>query len=408
MLRLLSLIVFLSWFLPNISTNHSTTIGTQSKKSVGEESETGEICKFLGQNVTTRQVIEFPDNFSMSDVLTVVADYGSAKGGYFFDLFEYGQSNDKLSFYLFNPDELSTWGAYTSGANKIPLLVQGMGSVMNVQVFHNVTEDILSIITPRSTRKIDSALDRILFFNTIEILTPTNFSSYEYISICRLKEPEIELAVPPQPYTLGSTVTLQCTVTGPPFLSGYWTKDNNAVTSISNITEYKSKDESEAEHRLELKLIISSFHLHHVGLYECHAESSLMVPKKTTHRSIAISYWDSDELRITGPLSRTFGNLPATFSWRVEGYPINEVQLECNAGEMTLTTNETDEPPSRLFNLELPTELALDLVYCELVNNGSLVRQLVLTRCEDGNFLAADQFSDLCFPGSTMEGKLDF
>ena len=113
----------------------------------------------------------------------------------------------------------------------------------------------------------------------------------------------------------------------------------------------------------------------------------------------------SEPLRITSPVSQKFSSLPATFSWRIEGYLTNELQLQCNAGEITKTTNETDEPPSRLFYLELPTELDLDLVYCEIVNNVSLVQQFVLTK---SNFFAADQFNDLCFPGSTTKGKFKY
>ena len=62
--------------------------------------------------------------------------------------------------------------------------------------------------------------------------------------------------------------------------------------------------------------------------------------------------------------------------------------------------------PLVFFYLELPTELDLDLVYCELMNNGSLVQQLVLTKCKDGKLMTADQLKDLCFAGSTTEGKL--
>ena len=297
MLRLLSLIFLLSELLPIISRDHNETIGTQSKKSVGEEPRTGEVCKFLGQNITTRrQVIRFPDNFNMSDVLTVKANRGTAERGYLFYLYKLEQSADRWMFYLWHGKYLSTYGVHTSGENKIQ--IQDMKSVMKVQIFHNITADILSIITPNSTTKINSSLDMILQFNTIEIFTPSRFGSYEYISICRPKEPKVELTVPPQPYTLGSTVTLQCTITGPPFLSGYWTKDNTEVIS-SRTTELQSVlDDSEAEHRLGLKVIFSKFHVnHHLGLYRCHANSSIMAPNKTINQSIEVSY--SAPIKIT-------------------------------------------------------------------------------------------------------------
>ena len=153
-----------------------------------------------------------------------------------------------------------------------------------------------------------------------------------------------------------------------------------------------------------MKLILSRFRLKHLGVYKCCARSFSTISNRTISTNVEVSYFEP--LRIISPLSRTFSSVPATFSWRIEGYPTNGVRLECNTGATTKTTNESDEPPSRLFYLELPTELDQDLVYCEVVNNGTLVQQLVLTNCKDGNFLAVDQFNDLCSAGCPTEGKL--
>ena len=116
----------------------------------------------------------------------------------------------------------------------------------------------------------------------------------------------MELTVPPQPYTLGSNVTLQCTITGPPFLTGYWTKDNSVVISSETTQLQSVLNESEAEHRLALKLVISRFYLPDLGLYGCHANSSIMAPNQAIRKTIVISSV------ITEPVSRTFNLLPET------------------------------------------------------------------------------------------------
>ena len=166
---------------PDTDTGNNRDSG--GDESGGDESE--KVCKFLGQNITTRQVIKFPDNFNMSDVLTVKANRGTAENGYLFYLFKYGQYADKWRFYLHNAEELHTLGVYQSDPIWITTSVQGIRSVIKFQVFNNMTADTLSIITPNSTIKINSSLDMILQFNTIEIKIPLTFGSYEYISICR-------------------------------------------------------------------------------------------------------------------------------------------------------------------------------------------------------------------------------
>ena len=315
----------------------------------------------------------------MSDVLTLKGDYGTMQNSYLFYLYQDGQSASKWMFFLFaGKKALRTFGVYTS--DEIKYFDQTKGSEIKVQIFHDKLSDALNVVTPKSTFKSNNALNIILKFNVIEIIFPRNFALYDYVSICRPQEPIIQLTVPTQPYTLGSTVTLQCTITGPPFLSGYWTKDSTAVTSSERTELQSALDESEAEHRLELQLILSRFHVDHQGLYGCHAASSIMAPNKTIDQSIEITY--SAPVNITEPTSRTYNLLPKSFTWRVEGYPINGVVLECSAGEITRdqengTMNKT---AALLFNVTVGRGWEGEQFNCRLKKDGEMLGTFLFSK----------------------------
>ena len=374
-----------------------------------DEDSTQPVCRFLGQNIARQQVLPFPENFSMSDVITVKGDFGTTERGWLFYLYDNEEPETEWKFYYRNTGTLDAWGTYNLGIT--PLFDEGTGTIIKLQVFHNISSGTLNIITPKIRKVISKSAynAQILRFNTVRMeVRPGRQMSYEYISICRPKEPRIELTTPPQPFILGSTVTLQCTITGPPFLSGNWTKDSEVLESSNTVQLLSELDESEAEHKLNITLIISRFHTAKQGLYQCHATSSILASSQTVEQSVEVSY--SAPLNITKPATMTYNLLPTSFIWRVDGYPNGRVGLECTTGTITKSWGKgytIKETSPRLLNVTVGEGWDGEEFSCTLTNKGENLGVYSFSKCQDGSYIEEEECLP-CLEGQTSSKANNF
>ena len=369
-----------------------------------DEDSTQPVCRFLGQNIARQQVLPFPENFSMSDVITVKGDFGTTERGWLFYLYDNEEPETEWKFYYRNTGTLEAWGIYKLGST--PLFDEGTGTIIKLQVFHNISSGTLNIITPKIKKVISKSAynAQILRFNTVRMeVSSGRQMSYEYISICRPKEPQIVLTTPPQPFKLGSTVTLQCTITGPPFLSGNWSKDSKVLESSNTVL-----DESEAEHKLKITLVISRFHTAKLGLYQCHATSSILASSQTVEQSVEVTY--SAPLNITKPATMTYNLLPTSFIWRVDGYPNGRVGLECTTGTITKSWGKgytIKETSPRLLNVTVGEGWDGEQFSCTITNKGENLGVYSFSKCQDGSYIEEEECLP-CLEGQTSSKANNF
>ena len=321
-------------------------------------------------------------------------------------------SNETWNFYLNKDGSLGTSGIFKRELH----LAQSAKTFMQVQIYHDRETDAFNILAPNSRTILHnySYNSDMLHFNTVKAGMLRN-TSFEYFSLCKPEDPRIELTATPQPYVVGTTVTLVCKITGPPFLSGYWTKNGAEVVTAELMELERVLDESKAEHELHLTVVLPELQLGHLGLYTCHAANSI-TPHRITSKYVYISTLKM--LKITSPETRHYKTLPATFTWRIDGYLIQQVELTCSAGNITsfssasdpLTSavNPPDRPPSRVFHVTITEAQSQDTMYCKLSDNGTLLRRSVLARCKEGSFMEEEKFCVPCFPeekcGSVRNG----
>ena len=365
-----------------------------------------ETCTLLGKNIKTSQVMEYPKGYNISDTLTVKWSTVDMNNGYLFYLLNQNISNETWNFYLNKDGSLGTSGICERELH----LAQSAKSFMQVQIYHDRETDAFNILAPNSRTILHnySYNSDMLLFNTVTAGMLRN-TSYEYFSLCKPEDPRIELTATPQPYVVGTTVTLACKITGPPFLSGYWTKNGAEVVTGKFMELERVLDESKAEHELHLTVVLPRLQLGHLGLYTCHAANSI-TPHRITSKNVYISTLKM--LKITSPETRHYKSLPATFTWRIDGYMIQQVELTCSAGNITSSSssardpltsavNPPDRPPSRVFHVTITVDQSQDTMYCKLSDNGTVLRRSVLARCKEGSFMEEEKFCVPCFPEET-------
>ncbi|KAL5248567.1 hypothetical protein ACHWQZ_G017670 [Mnemiopsis leidyi] len=340
---------------------------------INSSHSTNDVCKFLGQNITRREIMRFPENYGISDAVTIKGHFTKAFGWLFYLLDE--SDSEDWKFYRYSDGTtLATYYPYS----RVRLFDHNSDTTLKIQIFHEQPTGSLNIITPYAAEAIDQYEQTKLQINSVEVFVPGE-TQYDYISICRRKDPEITVAVTPHNYTLGDTVTLLCTLTGPPFLSGSWTKEGVVVSSQDTL------DETKAEQTLELELVLSNFYLLDLGKYKCHGRGSLMTPNVTLEKGVDITY--HKPITMDKPASNTYNLLPVTFTWVVEGYPLRNVKMMCSDvdARMSFPTYKFPDTAPYQFDVTLDENWDRERFNCTLSNNTDILEVFQFSKCGNGS-----------------------
>ena len=367
----------------NNDDNEGDNDGNESSNSSGstnssdESSDTSqpknELCKFIGQNITRRKTMNFPESFNLSDVVTVKGQF-TGKIGYMFYLSDNTDGKDWMFYRYKDGTTLSTFHPH----GQLQLFNNSSHTTLKIQIFHKQSAESLNIITPYAAEAFTGFERTKLDINSIKVNAPLN-SHYDYISICRRQDPEITLTVTPHNYTLGDTVTLLCTLSGPPFLSGYWTRKGVVISSQDTL------DETKAEQTLELKLVLSNIYTGDLGEYRCYGRGSLMAPNTTLERGVDLTY--QKPITITKPASDTYNILPVSFTWLVEGYPFKNLGMKCTDVDVKRSTPVYKMPATPPYQFDVTLEENLEKFNCTLYDGKDILEIYQFSKCGNGSHI---------------------
>ena len=245
--------------------------------------------------------------------------------------------------------------------------------------------------------------------DTVRIKNDGRCTVFKYISACSDPAPSIcdGEEVVTRHVSLGTSMTLTCIASGAPYLDIEWTRDN-ATTDKEQINEI---DTSEADHRLESSLIIESIQTYDLGTWKCKVFNKNF--QKNITKTYILEYSLTRSVLQAPDLDYyTFNNDYTEFQWVVEGWPLDQVNLECEGGGDITKNKEgytTSIPPQVALTLTLRGQ---DVVTCILKDGEeSLTSLMNITRvgynCKAGEG-GVGKKCQLCQTGYTTlagEGK---
>ncbi|XP_063682423.1 uncharacterized protein LOC134817205 isoform X2 [Bolinopsis microptera] len=205
---------------------------------------------------------------------------------------------------------------------------------------------------------------------------------YKYISACsdaipRLCEEESNVI---ETVNLGSSSTLSCTGSGAPYLDVKWTKDGEPTDLVPN----NIRSTTEADHIIESSLTLDIVTTEHLGIWTCtifNKNSGYSVTKRYT-----LSY--TNRVSLLSSPSDYYTGENTEFQWEVEGWPLDQVTLDCGR-ERAITTDNSGynsfTPPRIVLTLTLQNQ---NVVTCFLKNGQTVLETRQITRvgynCEVG------------------------
>ena len=207
---------------------------------------------------------------------------------------------------------------------------------------------------------------------------------YKYISACsdaipRLCEEESNVI---ETVNLGSSSTLSCTGSGAPYLDVQWTKDGEPTDLVpDNI--YST---TEADHSIESSLTLNIATIEDLGTWTCTILNKNFGNNVT--KRFTLSYTHPVSLLNSPSDFYTAEGGNTEFQWDVQGWPLEEVRLDCG-GERVITTDNSGynsfTPPRIVLTLTLQNQ---NMVTCSLKNGQTVLetRQITIVgyNCEVG------------------------
>ena len=213
--------------------------------------------------------------------------------------------------------------------------------------------------------------------DTVRIKNDGRCTVFKYISACSDPTPRIcnGEEVVTRHVSLGTSMTLTCTASGAPYLDVEWTRDN-AMTEKEQIKEI---DTSEADNRLESSLIIENIQTYDLGTWKCKVFNKNF--QKNVTKTYILEYSLTRSVIKAPDLDYyTFNNDYTEFQWVVEGWPLDQVNLECRGGGDIIKHKEgytTSIPPQVSLTLRLRGQ---DVVVCILKDGEESLRVMNITR----------------------------
>ncbi|KAL5247500.1 hypothetical protein ACHWQZ_G019393 [Mnemiopsis leidyi] len=246
--------------------------------------------------------------------------------------------------------------------------------------------------------------------DTVRIKNDGRCTVFKYISACSDSKPRLcdGETVVTRDVSLGSSMNLTCNGSGAPYLDVEWTKDDA-------LTDNEQRDTimtSEADHKLESKLMIENIQTDDLGTWKC------KIFNKNFHKSVTKMYILN--YRLTRSVIKapdvdyyTFNDENTEFQWIVQGWPLNQVKLECGDNFEDNITKDLDgytsNPPQVILTLNLNRQ---DIANCALKDREEILGSPInITRvgynCKAGERGSGKQ-CEVCEIGKTSlagEGK---
>ncbi|KAL5258173.1 hypothetical protein ACHWQZ_G012960 [Mnemiopsis leidyi] len=198
---------------------------------------------------------------------------------------------------------------------------------------------------------------------------------YKFISACpdptpRLCDDEQQVSVN---VNLDSSFTLSCSGSGAPFLDVTWTKDGNPTV----IKPKTVSTTAEPDQKVQSTITIGRITLAHLGTWNCtilNKNFGYNVTKTydliytypaTIEKSPGMDYYEGSDL------------IDTTLTWVVQGWPQEQVTMDCGDISVLRKKNITSVPPQLTFTLVLRMQ---NVVNCVLKDGENVMETLNITR----------------------------
>ena len=225
-------------------------------------------------------------------------------------------------------------------------------------------------------------------------------SVYKFISACSNSTPILcDKQLVTENVNLGSPHTLTCTGSGAPFLDVKWTRDKATVPDWTN-----TYNNTTADQKISSVVEIDNITFDHLGEWNCTIRNSNFGNNVT--KTLVLQYTSPVTLLDYPHLEYYKDNGPDTeFKWIVQGWPLQQVTLDCGNANSSVTRNETGYmtfiPPRFRFLLTLRNE---DVANCALKDGDKVLNTRHITRfgynCTEGEG-GAGKDCEVCKPGQT-------
>ena len=220
--------------------------------------------------------------------------------------------------------------------------------------------------------------NNVTLHDTVRIKNGGNCVVFKYISVCPDATPRLcgepSSVVEAQ---LGGSYTLTCSASGAPFLAASWIHDGELVTN-SRETFVVDK----ATHRITSQMEIQDFSIDDLGEWTCTIRNKNFGNNVT--KTIKYSYLS--ETTVTQAPSQDYyipkNELSTPFEWTVEGWPLEQVTLNCHdikADNITKGSSEyqNNGPPIIKLTLTLQDE---DQVLCKVTDGDKVLDTKNITK----------------------------
>ncbi|XP_063695025.1 uncharacterized protein LOC134826555 [Bolinopsis microptera] len=237
--------------------------------------------------------------------------------------------------------------------------------------------------------------------DTVKIKNGGRCTVYKYISVCSDSTPRHcgEQRLVTEKVTLGSPHILTCTGSGAPYLDVMWTRDKATVPVWSS-----TYDNTTADHQISSKVEIDNITLDHLGEWICTIRNKNF--GDSVNKKYVLQYSNPVILLDSPNLEYYKDNENDTeFEWTVEGWPLEQVKLECGNENISVKKNDTGYrtfiPPRVGFKIILRNETVIN---CVLKDGNKVLNTRNITRvgynCTEGEGGVGKDCEE-CEPGQT-------
>ena len=207
--------------------------------------------------------------------------------------------------------------------------------------------------------------------NTVKIKNGGQCTVYKYISACSDPTPTLcDEQIVTENVILGSPHTLTCTGSGAPYLAVEWTR-----YEAIDLDWTSTYDNTTADQKISSTVEVDNITLDHLGEWNC------TIRNKNFGDSVTKTYvlqYNNPVTLIVSPDLEYYKDNGTEFEWTVQGWPLDQVTLDCgNISTRNKTGYTTSIPPRIGFNITLSNE---NVVNCVLKDGDKVLNTRNITR----------------------------